>query len=290
VPPLRDAILAATDALGDAGVPRPEKDAEALALHVLDLHDTTELHAVDELEEIDAATLAALVARRAAREPLPHLTGRVHFRGIELEVGPGAFVPQPETEPVVAWAVDEVRASGRPAPLLADLCTGAGTIAFSLANELPTATVHAVERDPTALGWAERNAARRVAAGDPRVHLHLADVDGCLPELDGQLDLVASNPPYVATHEHAIPDPEVLDHDPAIALWAGRDGLDVVRLVERAARRLLRPGGAVVIEHSDRQGRTAPEVLRAAGGWSEVAGHRDQQGRDRFVTARWAGG
>ena len=147
--------------------------------------------------------------------------------------------------------------------------------------------MHAVELDPDSLAWTRRNAARRVAAGDPEVQLHLGSAEDALPDLDGTLDLVASNPPYVATTEAHIPDPEVLDHDPGVALWAGEDGLDVVRLVERAARRLLRPGGLVVVEHSDRQGRSAPALFEQAGGWADVQDHADQLGRDRFVTATW---
>jgi release factor glutamine methyltransferase len=121
------------------------------------------------------------------------------------------------------------------------------------------------------------------------VQLHLGSVEDCLPGMDGSFDLVASNPPYVATTERHIPDPEVVDHDPEIALFAGEDGLDVVRLVEQAARRLLKPGGLVVVEHSDRQGTTAPAVFAQAGGWTEVADHKDLADRDRFVTARWTG-
>jgi release factor glutamine methyltransferase len=185
----------------------------------------------------------------------------------------------------VQYALDALR--GLPSPLCVDLCTGSGTIAFSLAKELPGAVVHAVERDPDALAWTRRNAALRVAAGDPEVQLHLGSAEDALPGFDGTLDLVISNPPYVATTEAHIPDPEVVDHDPGIALWAGEDGLDVVRLVEQAARRLLKPGGLLVVEHSDRQGRSAPALLEAAGGWSEVADHQDLAGRDRYVTARW---
>lgn len=289
MPAIDDTVRAATTTLTSAGVPAPEQDVRELLLHVLDLREADELDDVADLTDQHAASLEALVARRAAREPLQHLTGRVDFRSIELEVGPGVFVPQPETSSVVAWAVDAVRGLGLPAPLVVDLATGAGTIAFALANELPHARVSAVERDPVALGWTRRNAARRVAAGDPPVSLHLGSIEGCLPDLDGQVDLVASNPPYVATTERHVPDPEVVDHDPAIALWAGEDGLDVIRLVERAARRLLRPGGLVVVEHSDRQGRSAPAVFTDAGGWAEVTDHVDHEGRDRFVTARWTG-
>jgi release factor glutamine methyltransferase len=265
-------------------VSSPEHDARALAVHVLGLAKPSDLLLVD---DIDEGPYGDLVARRAARVPLQHLTGSVGFRYIELEVGPGVFVPRPETESVVQWAVDAVR--DLEAPLLVDLCTGSGTIAFALANELPGATVHAVERDPGALEWTRRNAQNRVKAGDREVQLHLGSVEGCLPELDGRVDLVASNPPYVAEGERHLPDPEVVDHDPEIALFAGEDGLDVIRLVEQAARRLLRPGGLVVVEHSDRQGTSAPAVFEEAGGWTEVADHQDLTGRDRYVTARWMG-
>jgi release factor glutamine methyltransferase len=284
---LRTAVRTATEVLSRAGVPSPEHDARALAVHVLGLTRPSDLLLVDELDADQAAALDELVARRAQRVPLQHLTGTVGFRHIELEVGPGVFVPRPETEAVVQWAVDALRREQITNPVVADLCTGSGTIAFALANEVPQVTVHAVERDPGALAWTRRNAALRVKAGDPEVHLHEGDVADCLPGMDAEFDLVASNPPYVATTERHLPDPEVVDHDPEIALFAGEDGLDVVRLVEQRARRLLRPGGLVVVEHSDRQGRTAPQVFLDAGGWVEVADHQDLTGRDRFVTARW---
>jgi release factor glutamine methyltransferase len=283
--PMRAAIAAATARLTAAGVASPEHDARALAVHVLGASKPSDLLLVDAFEDSQQTAYDALVGRRADRIPLQHLTGSVGFRYVELEVGPGVFVPRPETESVVQFAVDAL--AGVADPLCVDLCTGSGTIAFALANELPGATVHAVERDPGALQWARRNAAKRVKAGDPEVQLHLGSAEDALPALGGALDLVISNPPYVATTETHIPDPEVLDHDPGVALWAGEDGLDVIRLVERAARRLLKPGGLLVVEHSDRQGRSAPALLEAAGGWSQVQDHQDYAGRDRFVTARW---
>ena len=286
--PLRPALTAATARLTAAGVDSPEHDARALAVHVLRLERPSDLLMVDALDADQAEAFQELVGRRAERVPLQHLVGTVGFRHVELEVGPGVFVPRPETESVVQWAVDALaamRRDGVDRPLVVDLCTGSGTIAFALANEVPGAIVHAVELDPGSLAWTRRNAANRVAAGDPEVLLHLGSAEDALPELDGQLDLVASNPPYVATTEAHIPDPEVLDHDPGVALWAGEDGLDVIRLVERAARRLLRPGGRVVVEHSDRQGQTCPAFFRAQGGWADVQDHRDLAGRDRFVTA-----
>ena len=284
--PLQTAVRAAGARLAAAGVDSPEHDARALAVHALGLSGPGDLILVDDLGE-RAHSYDALVARRAARVPLQHLVGTVGFRYIELEVGPGVFVPRPETEAVVQWAVDALR--GVPDPVVVDLCTGSGTIAFALANEVPSSTVYAIECDPAALAWARRNAANRVAAGDREVQLRLGNAADALPELDGQLDLVASNPPYVATTEAHIPDPEVLEHDPGIALWAGQDGLDVIRLVEKAARRLLKAGGRIVVEHSDRQGQSCPAFFTDQGGWAEVEDHRDQVGRDRFVTARRVG-
>ena len=285
---LQSVLQGATRTLATAGVGSPEHDARALAVHVLGLRRPSDLLMVDAFEPDTRTAYDELVARRAERVPLQHLTGSVGFRYIELEVGPGVFVPRPETESVVQWAVDAAKAEGWSAPVLVDLCTGSGTIAFALANEVPGAIVHGVERDPDALAWTRRNAGLRVTAGDPEVQLHLGSAEDALPQLDGQVDLVASNPPYVATTEGHIPDPEVVDHDPGIALWAGADGLDVIRLVELAARRLLKPGGLLVVEHSDRQGESCPALFRAAG-WAEVADHRDLAGRDRFTTARWRG-
>ena len=284
---LREALTAAAARLERAGVASPEHDARALAVHLLGLARPSDLLLVDTLTRQQKAAYDDLVARRADRVPLQHLTGSVGFRYIELEVGPGVFVPRPETESVVQWAVDQLR--GLVDPLVVDLCTGSGTIAFALANEVPGSTVHAVEQDSGALAWTRRNAANRIKAGDPEVLLHLGSAQDALPELDGRVDLVASNPPYVAESERHLPDPEVVGHDPEIALFAGQDGLDVIRLVEQAARRLLKPGGLVVVEHSDRQGVSCPAVFREQGGWTEVQDHRDLTGRDRYVTARWAG-
>lgn len=276
---LKQAITNATATLSQAGVESAEHDAKALAVHVLGLKKLSDLAFHD---TIDEPLYDELVGRRAKREPLQHLTGSTGFRYLELVVGPGVFVPRPETEAVVGWAVEALKGTDK--PLIVDLCTGSGTCALALANEVPGARVHAVERDVGALEWAARNAKNRAAAGDPEVQLHEGSVEDCLRELDGTVDLVISNPPYVAENERHLPDPEVVDHDPEIALFAGVDGLDVIRLVEQAAKRLLKPGGLVVVEHSDRQGTSAPAVFRD--GWTEVQDHQDLTGRDRYVTAR----
>jgi release factor glutamine methyltransferase len=282
---LEHLIREATVRLDAAGVPAPETEAGRLAAVALgiraeDLNDRTDVGPV-------AAQFVELVRQRSRRIPLPRLVGRAPFRNIELLVGDGVFVPQPETGPVVEWAVKALGQQGLDHPLVVDLCSGSGVIPLAIANEAPHAVVHGVELDPTAYGWASRNVEARIAAGDTPVTLHLGDIADAVHELDGTVDMVVSNPPYVADHEVADVEPEVRDHDPRVAIEGGADGLVLIRLVEQVARRLLRDGGLLVIEHSDRQGKSAPAILKAAGGWTYIKAHRDDDGLDRFVTARW---
>lgn len=264
---LQDAITV----LADAGVASPEHDARALARYA----------------EQTGADFAALIQRRAERAPLQHLIGSVGFRFIELAIGPGVFVPRPETEVVVGRAVQLIRQAG-PAPVVVDLCSGSGTVALSIANEVPSAQVHAVEVDPDAVQWLQRNALAREQAGDAPIQVHLASARDALPELDGRVDVVVSNPPYVADHEFDDVDPEVRDHDPHVALSGGEDGLAVIDGVVTAARRLLRPDGHLVVEHSDRQGESVPALMRSHG-FVEVADHLDLTERPRYATGRWPG-
>ncbi|WP_239380220.1 peptide chain release factor N(5)-glutamine methyltransferase [Frankia sp. CIT1] len=298
----------AVTTLAAAGVPSPRSDAEQLAAYVTGeprwrLRRTTAITLADQDRFQDR--FQDLVARRAARVPLQHLVGSVGFRYLTLAVGPGVFIPRPETEVVVGWALDAVRAAGWARPICVDLCTGSGAIALALAEELPGACVHAVDVDPEALVWAGRNIVDHGFVGtDSRVTLHRADVgidpaghgrnDGREPatavvqqlaDLVGRVDLVVSNPPYLWDDERDKVDPEVGIHDPPAALWAGPDGLAGVRAVVRVASDLLRDGGKLVIEHSDRHGSAVPALLRDSGCWEDVQDHLDLAGRDRFVSA-----
>ena len=275
-----DYVDEATVQLGRAGISAARAEAEQLAAHVW--KQTPAGAATPTKAQI--VSFRSMVARRCDRVPLEHLTGFARFRSLDLLVGPGVFVPQPETSSVVDWTVQALRArisAGEPHPVCVDLCTGSGTMALSVAHEVPDAVVHAAELDPGALVWAARNAEHHRL----RVTLHEGDIAQALPDFDGQLDLVMSNPPYVATSELGQVRPEVRDHDPAIALTAGVDGLDLIRSIEATARRLLKPGGVVVVEHSDRQGFTAPAVFLAGGAWVHIQDHPDHDQLDRFVTA-----
>jgi len=268
--------------LAAVGVPSPRVDAELLLGHVAGwTRGEVRVRALTgaPLAPGVPEALVAAATRRASREPLQHVTGTAAFRALELEVGPGVFVPRPETEGVAQVAINALRASADPSPVAVDLCTGSGAIALALATEVPTARVHAVELSPEALRWTRRNVARTGAD----LHLVEGDLADALPELDGTVDVVVSNPPYVPTG--MVPrDPEVRLHDPALALYGGADGLDVVRSLSVTGLRLLRPGGLLVVEHGEHQGAAVRAVLDADG-WRGSATHPDLTGRDRTTTA-----
>ncbi len=275
----RSLVAEAVRRLTDAGVASPEADAEILLAHVLRT-DRSRLVLVDEVADGDRATYDVLVGRRAAREPLQHLTGRAYFSHVELAVGPGVFVPRPETELLAGWAIE--RAAALDHPVVVDLGTGSGAIAKAVADEVPHARVHAVEMDEAAHGWATTNLA------GTGVDLRLGDLGTAFDELAGTVDVVVSNPPYIPLDAWESVALEVRDHDPALALWSGADGLDAMRVVEARAALLLGPGGVVGVEHADAQGESAPAVFTATGRWADVRDHPDLAGRPRFVTARLA--
>lgn len=282
---LRPMIVEATETLRAAGVPSPRADAEQLAAHVLSVERSRlMLHPMIGIEQLD--DYRKLIAQRAARIPLQHLTGQAVMGDIDLEVGPGVFIPRPETELLFAWSLAHLEAVPHDhPPVVVDLCTGSGALALALAHARPDADVHAVEIDPDALRWARRNADIRIAAGDTPITLYDDDVTD--PELftgrDGQVDIVVANPPYIP--EGADLAPEVLDHDPHRALFGGPDGLDVIRPMIPTIARLLRPGGGVAIEHDDTNGALLAELLADDGRFTGIVEHPDLAGKPRFVAA-----
>ncbi|GAA0924678.1 peptide chain release factor N(5)-glutamine methyltransferase [Kribbella koreensis] len=273
---VRTLLAEATAQLADAGVASPDYDAAELLAHVTGVR-RMQLGLVKPTADQEAQ-YAALLARRAQREPLQHLTGTAAFRYRDLAVGPGVFVPRPETEVLVGWILDRIADVEN--PLVVDLCSGSGAIAGAVATERPDSTVHAVELSPEACVWARRNLAGTGAT------LHEGDIDGCLPELDGQVDAVISNPPYIPLTAWESVTAEVRDHDPALALWSGDDGLDEIKVVAATAGRLLKPGGWFGCEHADVQGESAPAVFAATGLFTEVRDQLDLTGKHRFATGR----
>ncbi len=282
---LEPALQAAAERLTQAGVPSPRADAELLAAHLLRM-GRGELVAAAIRGACAPEGLDELIDERCRRVPLQHLTGTVCFRGIDLEVGPGVFIPRPETEDVAGAAIAAAHLlaaglpDGRPA-LVVDLCSGSGAIAAAVAREIPGSRVHAVEVDASAHAWAQRNLA------GTGVSLHLGDATTALPELagiEGTVDVVVANPPYIP--DGMVPaDPEVAEHDPPVALYGrSADGLAVPLAVAARAHVLLRAGGRLVMEHAEGQ---QPAVMRALerSGWGQVQGHPDLAGRNRYVVA-----
>jgi release factor glutamine methyltransferase len=272
-------IADATGRLASAGVESPRNDAELLAAFALGV-SRGRLPLVDRFTTEQAGAYRGLVERRVDREPLQYLTGTAGFRYLDLAVGPGAFVPRPETELLAGWGIDLARALA--APLVVDLCAGPGPIALSVATEVPAATVYAVEKSPAALDWLRRNAAD-LAPGTHVVAGDVADPE-LLGDLRGRVDVLLSNPPYVPVGT-PVP-PEVDRFDPATAVFGGPDGLAVVRPVIARAAELLRPGGAVAIEHDEEHAAVVPELLRVDDRFDRIDRHRDLTGRPRFTTAR----
>jgi release factor glutamine methyltransferase len=265
-----------------AGIESFQADAEFLLGFVLDLsRGELQVKAItgESLTEAEETKFQELVEKRAERFPLQHLTGVAYFRQLELKVGPGVFVPRFETETVTQLAVDALKAVPSENPIAVDLATGSGAIAISLAVEVPNARVFAVELSEEALVYTRQNFAKYA----PEATLVQGDLADAFPELNGQVDVLVSNPPYIP--DDMIPIyPEVHLHDPSLALYGGEDGLDLVRKVETSAKRLLREGGALVIEHADMQGDAIRELILSLG-WRQCSTHKDLSGRDRATIA-----
>jgi len=274
------ALESAVAKFEQAGIESASADAEILLGHILNLsRGELQSKIITDEEFSEVEEFEKLVRKRAERFPLQHLTGVAHFRRLTLKVGPGVFVPRPETEVVTQIAVDALKASGSPEPIAVDLATGSGAIALSLAVEVPNAKVFAIELSEDALKYTKQNFVELA----PDAVLVQGDLADAFPELNGTVDVLVSNPPYIP--DEMIPIyPEVHLHDPSLALYGGADGLDIVRKVDEAARRLLRPGGSLIIEHADMQGEAVRELLLASG-WRQVRTHRDLVGRDRATTA-----
>ena len=281
------AVSKAVTLLTEAKVSSPQVDAELLLAHVLGV-ERSQLVSIIEISDEQLSDYENLVARRANRVPLQHLTGVAYFRHLELAVGPGVFVPRPETELLVEAAIKHLNTIKSPR-IAVDLCAGSGAIALSLALEVPGTTVHAVELSDDAFKWLTHNVvdhAAKLEAVESQVIVHHGNAGdlSLLSELSNQVDALVSNPPYIPSE--MIPrDPEARDHDPAIALFSGLDGLDVAREVVVVAADLLKPGGFVGMEHADVQGESMPALFDAMPNtWMNVKDNLDYNKVPRFTT------
>lgn len=278
-PRLRCAIDSATTLLKESGIDSARYDAEELAAHLAG----TERGRLALLATPDDGFFdryRATIAERSRRVPLQHLTGTAAFGPVALMVGPGVFIPRPETEAMLEWATTQALPD---AGVIVDLCTGSGALALALVRDRPDARVIGVDDSEAALEYARTNAAGTT------VELVKADVTvpGALSPLDGRVDLLVSNPPYVPDGTEL--DPEVLDHDPSHAVFGGPDGMTVVTAIVNVAQRLLRSGGLFAVEHDDTTSALTVELILRTGCFEEITPRNDLTGRPRFVTARRAG-
>ena len=276
---IRDAIDSAAALFADAGIDSARYDAEALAAHAAGT-DRGRLALLDSSDDEFFGRYRELVAARSSRIPLQHLIGTAAFGPVLLQVGPGVFIPRPETEAMLEWVLKQAAAQPLGAhPVIVDACTGSGALAIALSESLPGARVVAVEDSEPALDYARRNCA------GTSVELVHADVTtpGLLSELDGRVDVLVSNPPYIP--EGADLDPEVAQHDPEHALFGGPDGMSVITPLADLAARLLRPGGWFAVEHDDTTPTATVQTVRGTGFFDEVVSRPDLTGRLRFVTA-----
>lgn len=267
-------LAAATSALGSAA------EARTLLAHAAGV-EPARLALLTEVDAGVEASLQALVARRLAGEPLQYVTGTSWFRTISVQVTPGVFIPRPETEVMVGWAIEQLAECG-PNPTVVELCAGSGAISAAVAAERPGCRQYAVELSEPAYLAATANLA------GTGVDVRQGDMADSFPELDGQVDLVIANPPYIPLQMWEHVAVEVRTHEPEIALFSGPDGLDAMRVVAAVAARLLRPGGRVCAEHAEVQSESVVEVFSRAGAFTRIADHRDLNDRPRFVTANRA--
>jgi release factor glutamine methyltransferase len=276
----RGVLTGAADVLRAAGVASPRVDAELLLAHCLGV-ERSRLLLIDVIPPAVEKAFAAAVARRITREPLQYILGQAPFRHIVVAVGPGVFVPRPETELLVDAVLPTLRAAA--APVAVDLCAGSGALALAVVDEAPGTRAYAVENSPAALPWLRRNTLGTgvvVLAHDVRA----ADGADGLARLRGTVDAVVCNPPYVPTSAAATLPPEV-GADPVEAIFAGPDGLDLMPAVLARAAELLRSGGVAAIEHDDTHSESLPALLAAHGNWDDVVEHHDLAGLPRYVTA-----
>ncbi len=285
---LRQALDGAERQLTAAGLENGRGEAEQLLGRlVVATRGELYLRGDEPFDTSAARTLAAWILRRQAGEPLQYIVGEAAYRDLVLAVGPGVFIPRPETELLVDEALLFLRGrdAAAPPPRVLECCTGSGAIALAVASEHPSVRVVATELSPRAMGYAVKNRARLAPAAAARVHLVQGDRGTALA---GPFDALLANPPYIAEAERPDLPRDVLDHEPHLALFAARDGMAVIeRLVDDGAR-LVAPGGLLALELGAGQGDTAGRLLAADPRWTAARVQKDLAGRARIALARRA--
>ena len=270
-----DLVLEVSEQLAEAGVTTPAADARWLVCHALKC-DSAAL-VLRDASPGDCDKVAGFVARRRTGEPVQHITGWAPFRYETLAVGPGVFIPRPETELLVDKVLGHLTDLPAGKRCVVELCAGSGAIVRSLARECGGLELHAVERSSDAWPWLLRN------LEGLGVDCRQEDMSEAFHDLDARVDVVVANPPYVPTSLRGRLPVEV-SHDPAEALFGGEDGLDVIRVVHSVARRLLVPGGLVAMEHDQSHADQVREIF--SDGFFDIRTVRDLAGHPRHLLAR----
>ena len=277
--------------LKNANVPSPRFDAESLVAFVLNT-TRSRVSLISEISDDQYREIERLVEKRVRRIPLQHLTGEQGFRHLVLNVGKGVFIPRPETEMLVETVVRFIKEKKQEKILVVDFCAGSGAIALSIAKECSNVEVFAVEKSPEAFEFLKKNYEKyqeEINSHNSKVYLINKDIGEEIKEIETLLtkfDVVVSNPPYIP--ENMVPkEIEVKDHDPALALFGGKDGLEIVRIVIQKAQKLLVKGGLVAIEHSDMQGDiddefSVPYLLKESNMFEKIEDRKDLNALPRY--------
>jgi release factor glutamine methyltransferase len=273
-----EAVRRAAELLATSGSASPHAEARTLVAHVSGV-EPGRLPIAPDLTDAQLEALEAALTRRCAGEPLQHITGVAWFRTTSLTVGAGVFVPRPETETMTGWCLEHLGAGQR----VVELCAGSGAISKALSVEGGGYEQWAVEMSPDAVSYLVGNLA------DTDVRVVEGDMADAVHELDGTVDLVVVNPPYVPLDAWESVPADVRDHDPELAVFSGDDGLDAMHVVARVAARLLKPSGLLAAEHAEVQHEQVVELFARHGSYDTVRDNKDLVGRWRFVTARRRG-
>jgi release factor glutamine methyltransferase len=276
-----------TEYLTQKGVDAPRLSAELLLSHVLGLKRIelyTQYNRIVAQEQL--TKLRGLVKRSGEHEPVAYLVGRTEFYSIEFEVTPDCLIPRPETELLVQRSIELLRKRTGPQSVC-DLCTGCGIIAVAIAKNVPDAKVIATDISEPALAVAARNVEKHKLL--ERIELRRGDLfEPLVPQLD-LFDLIACNPPYVSAAEYEALEKNVKDYEPRLALYGGREGLDVYRRIVEKVGQFLKPDGVLLLEIGYQQGPAVRQLLEQTGVFAQIRIDKDLQGHDRVVTAARVG-